>query len=380
MSAAPREKTSWLSTSYEKLILDVALVVLAALSVLLAVKLVTGRAASAGRTDEVPEQDRIAAAALDEAVWEEKSAAMNSPFQVAIHSNLMLVSQLRVYCVNPACEKPIPFNAAMCPFCQTAQPSQKDIASMDYDGDGLPDQFEKKYSLNAYDPNDAALDLDGDGFSNYEEFQNNTDPTNLEDHPAPAAKLRLLQVIARPFRLRFQGVSELATGKSFLLNMRSLDKSYFAKMGDVVEGYKVTAYDETAVPPVLTLEKDGKVVQLKKNIAITREEFIAAMISLLDSKQYKVRLNDPVDVQGQIYKVIDINPSRILIEDGQTQKQIQVPLITEEERMILRGGLQSAAPQTESPGFDVASPQAPMPSDSQDFGQAAPPADGGFPQ
>lgn len=379
MSAAPREKTSWLSTSYEKLIVDIALVVLVALCLFFGMRLLGAKKSLAVRTAGRAEQEGIAAIALDETVWEEKAAAMNTPFQVAIHSNLMLVSQLRVYCVNPACEKPIPFNAAKCPFCQAAQPSQKDIASMDYDGDGLPDQFEKKYSLNAYDPNDAAMDMDRDGFSNYEEFQNQTDPTNPGDHPSPAAKLRIVKIIPRPFRLRFQGVNELATGKSFLLNLRSLDKSYFAKMGDVVEGYKVVAYDETAVPPVLTLEKDGNSFQLKKNIAIKREEIIAAMISLLDSRQYQVRVNETMDVKGQMYKVIDINPSRVLIEDGQTQKQVQVPLITEEEKAYLRGMLQPAVQQPEPAGFEAEAPQAEQPDAPAGAEQGETPAEGGLP-
>ncbi|HPA77056.1 MAG TPA: thrombospondin type 3 repeat-containing protein [Kiritimatiellia bacterium] len=361
MSAAPREKTSWLATSYEKLILDVALIVLAALCILLALNLIGGDAASSVRGSGVAQQEGITATEMDPAVWVEKDAAMRSPFQMTIQSNLMLVSQLRVYCVNPACEKPIAFNAAKCPFCQAAQPSREDIAGMDYDGDGMPDQFEKKFGLNPYDPGDAALDLDGDGFSNVEEFQNKTDPTDPEDHPSPAAKLRMVRMVVKPFFLRFQGVSELATGKSFLLNLRSADKSHFAKLGAVVEGYKVAAYDEAS--SILTLEKDGKSLQLKKNEPITAKEFIAALVSLLDGRQYQVRMNDAIDVKGRPHKVIDINPSHVLIEDEQTQKQIQVPPLTEEERMILRGISEPSAMQAEPGAVESAAAQFPPPAE-----------------
>lgn len=47
----------------------------------------------------------------------------------------------------------------------------------DDDGDGMPDTWEILYHL---DPliNDASQDLDGDGFSNIDEYKNNTDPSN----------------------------------------------------------------------------------------------------------------------------------------------------------------------------------------------------------
>jgi hypothetical protein len=52
----------------------------------------------------------------------------------------------------------------------------------DTDGDGLPDDWEKKYSLNLKDPADAAKDSDRDGYANIEEFINGTDPTRAVDY------------------------------------------------------------------------------------------------------------------------------------------------------------------------------------------------------
>jgi YVTN family beta-propeller protein len=46
----------------------------------------------------------------------------------------------------------------------------------DADQDGLPDAWEAAHGLNANDPEDAALDLDGDGRTNAEEYQSGTDP------------------------------------------------------------------------------------------------------------------------------------------------------------------------------------------------------------
>lgn len=51
----------------------------------------------------------------------------------------------------------------------------------DRDGDGMPDDFEVQYGFNPDDPSDAALDADGDGFTNLQEYIAGTDPRNSSD-------------------------------------------------------------------------------------------------------------------------------------------------------------------------------------------------------
>jgi len=49
-------------------------------------------------------------------------------------------------------------------------------APQDSDGDGMPDNWERRYGLNPLDPSDGNLDTDHDGYANIEEFLNGTDP------------------------------------------------------------------------------------------------------------------------------------------------------------------------------------------------------------
>ena len=53
-------------------------------------------------------------------------------------------------------------------------------ADLDDDNDGMPDEYEARYNLNALDASDAANDDDNDGLTNLEEFQQGTHPLDSD--------------------------------------------------------------------------------------------------------------------------------------------------------------------------------------------------------
>ena len=132
-----------------------------------------------------------------------------SPFTmnpVSEKSGSFLASDRRVFCAKAECRAPIPPSAKVCPYCNEAQPEEEAPAVvLDADGDGLPDEWERKYGLSPNDPNDADADLDADGFTNAEEFAANTDPSDRNDHPDYLDSLKLalpLKETSLPFFLR----------------------------------------------------------------------------------------------------------------------------------------------------------------------------------
>ncbi|HEU0037977.1 MAG TPA: polysaccharide lyase [Verrucomicrobiae bacterium] len=68
-------------------------------------------------------------------------------------------------------------------------PDYKGAPYQDSDGDGMPDDWEKNHGLNPEDSSDASGDLNGDGYTNIEDFINGLDPrakkvdrTNLQNN------------------------------------------------------------------------------------------------------------------------------------------------------------------------------------------------------
>ena len=60
----------------------------------------------------------------------------------------------------------------------TSDPTVTLTVLVDTDGDHIPDDWEVLYNLNPNDPNDGALDTDGDTMTNYQEYIAGTDPTS----------------------------------------------------------------------------------------------------------------------------------------------------------------------------------------------------------
>ncbi len=342
MSQAPRGKNDWFRDHYEKVILLVALVALLFSCVLLVQRIqsdkdsakpslarIGWKGSPIAPKDTVPFDDILAKA----------RATASDPLKVPARTT---VSERRVACVK--CGRPIPYEAIECPFCLAAQPEIVDIKKLDTDGDGIPDQVELDWGLDAQNPADAAGDLDADGFSNLEEFSASpqTDPKNPGSMPDPIVKLRVAAIRAVPFYLRFVGTQQMPDGSTrFQLNLQTLERTYFAKLGDVILNYKVDAYDpQGQMGETLTMvrQSDKRSIDLVKGKPVTQQELAIMFVFLVDRSRLPVqRLNDVFALRGAEYKVVDIRRENVVIQNVKTGEKVAVPLLSSEERAAASG-------------------------------------------
>ena len=191
--------------------------------------------------------------------------------------------------------------------------------------------------LNPYAPGDAGADADGDGFTNLEELQGSSNPTDAAETPPAPAKLRIAQVRMNPFKLRFLGVSKISdTDVRYQLNLRTLERTYFPRMNEEVEGYTVIAYDEKGPEgPVLSLQQGTKVIPLTQGKVIDQQARSAVLIFLVDGKRMRINIGEVITLLDREYKVVDISDIRVVIRDEEAGKDFEIGFITELERMSL---------------------------------------------
>jgi len=140
--------------------------------------------------------------------YEALSRALRTPStatEISGKTESFLASERRVLCRK--CAKAIVGDIKVCPACPFCGEKQEEAVKvvLDADGDGLPDEWEKKYGLNPGDASDANADKDNDGFTNLEEFQAKTDPTDSKDHSDYLDYLKIqlpLKETKMPFVLR----------------------------------------------------------------------------------------------------------------------------------------------------------------------------------
>lgn len=273
----------------------------------------------------------------------------NAPSKItepAETSDSYLASGRRVFCEQgdktaekKGCGRPIPFGVKVCPYpdCGVKQPEEIKV-EVDTDGDGLPDEWEKKYGLNPNDPADADGDLDKDGFTNGEEYEAGTDPADPASHPDYRDSLTLalpLKQTTLPFF--FERAMPLPDG-THRFEFRDPNKKndygqkgkvYKPKTGEEIgkTGYVVKSYEHKIAKREIAGDKSAT-KKLTREIDVST----ATLERKSDKKTVVVTMgerNKPVDIQAKLVytrgeakellvvkgDVIDLNGTKFTIED-----------------------------------------------------------------
>lgn len=348
----------WVKGNYEMLILLVVLVLLVASAAFLVIQ-TEGENSKLSDTKSLLDRRGEPAELLVVEPYSNLVAELRRNIPEPEYENRMFVSGKRVACVE--CGKPIPYYALTCPFCNAKQPEIDPGVNEDQDSDidGMPDRYEDQMGFKKNDPDDAEMDADLDGFTNIEEYKAETDPNDKDSTPDLATKIRLVDVRRNEFQLRFNSVQQLPGNvRKFQLNLRTLERTYFPQLGDVINdkkngviGVKVLEYlPDAAEGPTLIVEKDGDKIRLVKNKKVTQYDLTARIAFLIDRKMYMLKIQESFNIRGKEFKVVDISPESVLLLDVSSGEEKRIPKITRSEISRIRGR-SSGEKETALPGF-----------------------------
>ena len=229
-----------------------------------------------------------------------------------------LASERRVICkgtTEKPCGKAIPGDVKacpVCPFCGLKQEEEKKVV-LDADGDGLPDEWERRHGFNPNDASDASADADGDGFTTAEEFAAGTDPTNPKDHPDYLDSLKVVLPLKETYMpFVFTKATQIPTGwrcEFFDANQKDdygrAGRTFTAVFGEEIgaaakkpSGFVLKGYEKKEVKRARKGMKGMMVtVDVSEATVVRKRDGKELKLAIVDSKKAKPA---PVDVQATL--------------------------------------------------------------------------------
>lgn len=198
----------------------------------------------------------------------------------------------------------------------------------------VPNEWLEEYGLPIADADVLDQDPDRDGFTNLDEWQGHTNPTDPNSHPDYVTKLKIVSASTEPFHLIFSSRMEDTFG------LNTIDYSQptqFLKVGDTIAGtrFRIVKFTEKYQPDKygtnvdvseLLLEHEDTKEQLmlvKEKVAISPESVVAFEYSWPAGKppqQLQVRKDQEFSLKPNEeikYKLIDVQSAKAVIVNTQ---------------------------------------------------------------
>lgn len=208
----------------------------------------------------------------------------------------------------------------------------------------VPNNWFADNGLDILDQDILNEDPDGDGFTNLDEWQGQTDPQNKASHPPYTTKLRLVKFIKQPFRLMFKSRPDADSFQLDTIDVRQ--PTQILKVGDQIAGtkFKIIGFEEkkflnpktdsesdVSELTIQNTESGDKVVLILEKLVDSPDSY-ALFRYLWDGTEVKVKKDREFSVKPEEdvkYKVIDIQEAEATIENTKTGEKIKVPHLEE---------------------------------------------------
>ncbi len=200
----------------------------------------------------------------------------------------------------------------------------------------VPNEWLDQFGLPIADADVLEQDADSDGFTNLEEWQGRTNPTDKNSHPPFLAKLKMKSVTTEPFRLVFASRS----GDTFTINSSDLrEPTQFLKMGDSISGtpFRIADYAEKTQPnpatggdvdvSELTLQNvdTGEQIKLiKEKVMLSPQSIVTFVYTWGERREFAVKKEQEFSLPPQTeirYKLVDVQPTKAVIVNTQKPEE-----------------------------------------------------------
>jgi hypothetical protein len=201
----------------------------------------------------------------------------------------------------------------------------------------VPNDWFEKYRLPIENADVLDQDPDKDGFTNLDEWQGNSDPTNKDSHPDYITKLHLVSTTEESFPYMFSS----RTGNTFGINSIDLSEpTQFLKVGETVRGtdFKIVNFTEKSARSQygtnddvseLLLEHQHTHVQVtlvKGKVATSPQSVATFVYTWGGRREFEVRKDQEFSLkplEDIKYKLVDLQPDKAVIVNTQ---QPDVPI------------------------------------------------------
>jgi hypothetical protein len=206
----------------------------------------------------------------------------------------------------------------------------------------VPNEWLDQFGLPIADADVLNQDQDSDGFSNLDEWQHQTDPTDKNSHPDYVTKLQLKSATEEPFRLIFSSRME----NTYAINTIDLKQpTQFLKKGDIIKGtrfkivqftekYQLNKYGTKVDLSELALEDEEtkeRLILTKEKVAMSPESVATFVYTWGERREFQVRNGQEFSLKpaDQIkYELIDVQPAKAVVVNTKTpQEPIEIGLV-----------------------------------------------------